>query len=100
MGCSTILGVFPTLYLLDYGMDNATQRLEDIHSTTKEISLESFFVGPIHLTALLAGTLATITGPNVRAVLQVRVAQYCERIETNCNRQYQINAFPIECLPA
>lgn len=64
MGCSTILGVFPTLYLLDYGMDNQTK--------VKETLLDGFSVSSIHFTALVAGTLATITGPNVRAVLQVR----------------------------
>lgn len=61
MGCCTILGVFPLLHLLDYGMEDSSQRLR-----------EHFFDVPIHCTALVAGTLATITGPNVRAVLQVR----------------------------
>lgn len=77
MGCSTILGVFPLLNLLDFGMDDASQRFR-----------EPFFDVSIHGTALVAGTLATITGPNVRAVLQVYSLRSVVSSSQQCECQF------------
>ena len=72
MGSSTLLGVFPLLGLLDCVQSSHSVRPVSNFKTGGGgvgSHLETSF--NVHGMALLAGLLATITGPNVRAVLQV-----------------------------